>query len=345
MPTCFPTKVPRPFMSNPAVRSGGPNRTTFKVVKMWPSTLIRLLFVTVILAAIPQTACHQLYKRDIFLLEPTIDLRLSAFDEQYEGCAEAMEAALPALNRTEYAKNKYFARGWEAARTKWENRNHTTVLSSGFRDEHAIAILAYTSHGELYKAFNKAVREGGLSPEHYQKNFKFKTLHFLLTRALQLLEAQEETPRCFKAYRGYRDIRYKTKKGKLVRFGQFVSSSLSQRNGLRFGQHTVFEIETCYGVNIKNFSSYPETKELLIPPFEKFMVMNFTRTPKQNLVHLHSVDKLSLYNCEYLKEKKCKTWKCLFKSDATTRSSWSVLPALAALWMLFLMGPCFPWSN
>ncbi|KAJ1120571.1 hypothetical protein NDU88_008734 [Pleurodeles waltl] len=309
---------------------------------MGPPTLILALLPIMMMMEISQTACHLIYKRDIFLLEHIIDLRLSAFDDQYKGCEAKMEVELPSLNKTEFAKNKYFAMTWKSARSKWENRTDTTVLPSGFRDEHAIAILAITSSTALYKTFNKAVREAGKSAEHYHKNFKYKTLHFLLTRALQILEEQQETPQCVNVYRGFRDIRYKTHQRKRVRFGQFVSSSLSQINGLKFGKHTVFDIETCYGVNIKNFSSYPEIKEVLIPPYEKFIVTNFTRTPRQNLIQLHSVDKFSFYNCEYLNAKKCTSWKCLFKSGATRRRPSSLLMLVVALSALLLAVQGFP---
>ncbi|XP_078512387.1 GPI-linked NAD(P)(+)--arginine ADP-ribosyltransferase 1-like [Lissotriton helveticus] len=309
---------------------------------MGPPALILALLPIMMVMEIPQTNGHLMYKRDLFLLEHTIDLRLSAFDDQYKGCEAKMEQELPSLIKTEFAKSKYFYTAWKSARSKWENRTDTAVLPSGFREEHAIAIMAYTSSFMLHKTFDKAVREAGKSAEYYQKNFKYKSLHFLLTRALQILEAQQETPQCVNVYRGFRDIRYKTETRKRVRFGQFISSSLSQFNGFKFGQHTVFDIETCFGVNIKNFSSYPENKEVLIPPYEKFIVTNFTRTPKQNLIQIHSVDKLSFYNCEYFKAKKCTSWKCLFNSGASRQRPSSLLMLMVVLSVLLLAAQGFP---
>ncbi|KAJ1120565.1 hypothetical protein NDU88_008728 [Pleurodeles waltl] len=96
-----------------------------------------------------------------------------------------MEVELPSLNKTEFAKNKYLATAWKSARSKWENRADTTVLPSGFRDEHAIAILAITSSTALYKTFNKAI-----------------------------LEEQQEAPQCVNVYRGFRAIRYKIQQRK-----------------------------------------------------------------------------------------------------------------------------------
>uniref|UniRef100_A0A8C3KXD7 NAD(P)(+)--arginine ADP-ribosyltransferase n=1 Tax=Chrysolophus pictus TaxID=9089 RepID=A0A8C3KXD7_CHRPC len=48
-----------------------------------------------------------------------------------------------------------------------------------------MALLAYTTQMDLYEVFNRATRDGGRSRQHYLSSYPFKTLHFLLTRALR----------------------------------------------------------------------------------------------------------------------------------------------------------------
>ncbi|XP_074836647.1 GPI-linked NAD(P)(+)--arginine ADP-ribosyltransferase 1 [Carettochelys insculpta] len=269
-----------------------------------------------------------LHKRDLFpIREVTLDMALSSFDDQYKDCAQVMEEELGELNRTEFSNNSNYAETWLEAASSWEARQDKSYVPRDFKPEYAIAILAYTSQGPLYKQplhqeFNAAVREAGRTRDFYLNNFNFKTLHFLLTRALQVLKASEPS-RCHQVYRGVRGIRLKAESRKPVRFGHFTSTSLKNESALQFGRDTFFSIRTCYGVNIKNFSFFPGEDEVLIPPFEKFKVANFTRAQDRTFIQLLSLEGSSNYNCEYVKEKKSKTRRCDFSSASTGMSSFS----------------------
>ncbi|XP_069059837.1 GPI-linked NAD(P)(+)--arginine ADP-ribosyltransferase 1-like isoform X2 [Pleurodeles waltl] len=251
-------------------------------------------------------------------------MALIAYDDQYKGCEKAMEAEIPQLFQLEYKSNPDFASAWDAAKEEWEDRKRYTVKPLGFKDEYAIAILAYTINGPLHKVFNAAVREAGRSREYYLRNFKFKALHYFLTNALRVLDEQD-TPKCHIVYRGIKGVRFKSVGQKPIRFGQFTSSSLNSENALQFGKDTIFTIETCYGVSVKNFSFFPEEEEVLIPPFEKFKVTNFSKDQDKNIIGLQSMEKSSNYNCEFAKEKQCKSLKCLFDSAPSTRNFSSAL--------------------
>ncbi|KAM3936439.1 GPI-linked NAD(P)(+)--arginine ADP-ribosyltransferase 1 [Leptodactylus fuscus] len=241
----------------------------------------------------------------------------TSFDDQYRGCSDVMEQEIPQLFQLEYSTNKEFADAWDTASFKWhEEKKRYTSLPKGFKDQYAIALFAYTINGPLHKVFNEAVREAGQSKEYYLRNFRFKVLHFYLTKALQVLD-EVDTPACHKVFRGIRGIKFKSDSRKPVRFGQFTSSSKNDQNALQFGEDTFFSINTCYGVNIKNFSFFPGEEEVLIPPFEKFKVTNFTRDRERNVISLQSVEKSSVYNCELAKEKRCKSSRCFFNSASS----------------------------
>ncbi|NWH88761.1 NRT2 ribosyltransferase, partial [Aegithalos caudatus] len=226
----------------------------------------------------------------------SLDMALDSFDDQYRDCGPAMTAALPALNRSEFQKNPLFAKVWPEASGRWQDRG--SPLSPLSSPAQAIAIMAYTMDG-LYKEFNAAVRVAGRSPQEYRDNFHFKTLHFLLTQALGTLRDREK-PKCRCVFRGV-ESQFKAQLGQRVRFGQFASTSLCKDAIHEFGTDTVFKVWTCYGVEIQKFSKYPNEKEVLVPPFETFVVTKVTQKGKNLQIDLNSTGTFSNYNCEWLK--------------------------------------------
>ncbi|XP_077197221.1 erythroblast NAD(P)(+)--arginine ADP-ribosyltransferase-like [Paroedura picta] len=277
-----------------------------------------------------------LRRRDLFpIRESPLDMALTSFDDQYKGCAAMMAAELEELNRTEFAHNRVYAEAWQEASSKWDERKATLVPPGGLEPEYAIALTAYTIQGRFHRDFNAAVREAGRTRDFYLQHFQFKAFHFLLTRALRALRSTSE-PRCQKVYRGVRGVRFASQRQKQVRFGHFTSSSLKNESALQFGKDTFFTIETCHGVNIKDFSFFPGEDEVLIPPFEMFKVVNFTKAPDTTFIHLLSLEDSSVYNCAFVKERRCKTQRCNFSTDGSV-TRWSAsLQAPVLLWAFLL---------
>ncbi|CAN8176906.1 unnamed protein product [Coccothraustes coccothraustes] len=227
----------------------------------------------------------------------TLDMAQDSFDDQYRGCGPAMTAALPALNRSEFQQNPLFAQAWPNATAKWQSRGSpVSPLSSPAQ---AIALMAYTMDDDIYKDFNAAVCTAGRSRQEYRNNFHFKTLHFLLTQALVTLR-HAQNKKCHHVFRGVRGIRFKAQRGQSVRFGQFASTSLKKEIAFHFGTDTIFEVHTCHGVEIQQFSKYPGEMEVLIPPFETFEVINVTQEEDSARIQLHSNGTFSKYNCQWL---------------------------------------------
>ncbi|KAM6446268.1 GPI-linked NAD(P)(+)--arginine ADP-ribosyltransferase 1 [Liasis olivaceus] len=267
-------------------------------------------------------------RRDLFpVKEAPLNMALTSFDDQYKGCVESMEAKLPGLNRTEFASNRVYAEAWGEAASKWNERKTSTLRSPALKPEHAIALMAYTVQGRFHRDFNAAVREAGRTRDNYLNHFNFKTFHFLLTRALHILGTTAQ-PRCHKVYRGVRNVRFVSERSRPVRFGQFTSSSCSNESALRFGTDTFFTIETCHGVNIKNYSFFPGEEEVLIPPFEKFKVANFTKGQESNFIHLLSLEDASIYNCVFVKGG---GWSHLSPEDRAPLLLWGPLLAVGLL--------------
>ncbi|XP_033020897.1 erythroblast NAD(P)(+)--arginine ADP-ribosyltransferase-like, partial [Lacerta agilis] len=246
-------------------------------------------------------------RQDRFLgNELTLDMSLDSFDDQYEGCEQTMEKMIARLNQTELLKNKIYAKAWKLA----ANLRDGSKWPRNLKPEYAAAILAYTfEEPKLYPDFNAAVRKAGKSKEHYRNNFDFKTFHFLLTRALQ--DLRTSSPPCYKVFRGVSNIHFSATVKDTVRFGQFTSSSRQERIAHGFaadpqskvGQpvaKTIFEIYTCHGVLISEFSDMPVEDEVLIPPYEQFRVVSSRKdVDGTTRIQLRSAGKFSKYNCAY----------------------------------------------
>ncbi|NXL15040.1 NAR1 ribosyltransferase, partial [Setophaga kirtlandii] len=112
-----------------------------------------------------------------------LDMAKDSFDDQYLNCGPAMTEALPALNDSEFQENKDFSQAWVKATAEWQKRGSS---SSPLSPAEATALMAYKMK-DVYRQFNEAVRKAGRSCQEYRYNFHFKTLHFLLTQALQRL--------------------------------------------------------------------------------------------------------------------------------------------------------------
>ncbi|KAM9768152.1 GPI-linked NAD(P)(+)--arginine ADP-ribosyltransferase 1-like isoform 1-T3 [Dama dama] len=317
---------------------------------MQSPAIISLLLVSMGLMEALQAQSHPVIRRHLLSQEMPLDMAQDSFDDQYVGCAKAMAAALPDLNRTEFQENKVYADGWAKASSRWRELqawglNTRLDPPKGFREEHGVALLAYTARGPLYKKFNEAVREAGCSRAHYLQRFSFKTLHFLLTEALQLLSSSQRPPQCHQVFRGVQGLRFWPSGTRAtVRLGGFASASLERHVAERFGTDTLFGICTCLGVPIKGYSFYPGEEEVLIPPFEIFQVFNASRSAQgSSRIYLQSKGKSSTYNCEYIRDRQCKSERCRLDSSAVgQRPVPAVWSLLLLLW--FLVGEVFPES-
>uniref|UniRef100_A0A669Q186 NAD(P)(+)--arginine ADP-ribosyltransferase n=1 Tax=Phasianus colchicus TaxID=9054 RepID=A0A669Q186_PHACC len=247
--------------------------------------------------------------------EVVMDMAPNSFDDQYHGCVDLMEAELLELNRTEF--NNYTP-DWRRAAAEWQSRWGHAAHPPALPWDQATAVLAYMMQGNLYHQFNSATLTAGRSRQHYLSSYHYKTLHFLLIRALQTLR-RSQLQRCFQVYRGVRGTRYTAQQGQLVRFGHFTSSSLQKNLPSVYGPDTFFSVETCYGAPVLHFTTFPAENKVLIPPFEHFRVTNITRNKGITYIQLRSQGNSSTYNCEFVKEKRCKEPPCAASAQVSTQ--------------------------
>ncbi|XP_018943455.1 ecto-ADP-ribosyltransferase 4-like isoform X2 [Cyprinus carpio] len=227
-----------------------------------------------------------------------LDMATKSVDDSYDGCREKMAN----LVETKYLKKEMqsnFANAWKHAEKNYKPPGDNLTKN------HSIAIYVYTnSMFEIYKDFNNAVRKE--KNKYRNKKFKWYSLQFLLTDAIQILKKTQKE--CILTYRRTNVSFKKSVLNKEVRFGSFASSSLNHTKTNVFGNKSCFKIYTCESANLTKYSKYDKEEEVLIPPYEKFKVTAVNKRKHQKdlwcdtVFTLKSSGKRSDLNCALFKK-------------------------------------------
>lgn len=212
--------------------------------------------VLLILAALGQD------HRAAAVSEVKLDMALNSVDDQFMGCTSKMAYLV---------KTKYLVKEINSSpqfKIGWKVGENVIKFPIGYLTRnHLIAIYVY-SDNNIYKQFNPVNRYG--RKQYESKTYKWYSLNFLLTDALQILKKTQNG--CRYTFRGTNVEFDKYVLNKEIRFGSFASSSTDYNVARGFGSKSCFEIYTCEGADVAKYSKYPYEKEVLIPPYEKFKV-------------------------------------------------------------------------
>ncbi|XP_036439307.1 T-cell ecto-ADP-ribosyltransferase 2-like [Colossoma macropomum] len=201
-----------------------------------------------------------------------LDMAPDAVDDTFSECRDKMMQKVTAqggLLQKELKANKDFADMW---------RNHTGTCEKqiyGGQKHHLAALQAYgNSRFQFRKTFNRLVQTKGSNATTYNDEFPFKSLHFLLTDALRLLNHGKT---CYTVYFGTSN-QYTAENETEVRFGRFIRASIHEsleiEHIITADEGTLFNITSCSVVNVENFTCTSEEIERLISPAEVFRVQS-----------------------------------------------------------------------
>ncbi|XP_036431181.1 NAD(P)(+)--arginine ADP-ribosyltransferase 2-like [Colossoma macropomum] len=231
-----------------------------------------------------------------------LDMANNSVDDSFEGCKADMYKLVES-KYTEQEKNH--TPGFSAA---WQNAL-SNCNKDGLNINQSAAIYMYTQD-RLYNSdcshvvFNKACREEKAA--YKSGDFKFYTLYFFLTEAVQQLKKQlSQRFWCATSYRRTRLTINNVAVNQKIRFGSFTSSSLTNKL-INFGEESCFKIKTCYGAKLKKYSAVPHEQEVLIPPYEVFRITAIKKRDQKNklwckvVYELKSAGKRSDLKCQHL---------------------------------------------
>ena len=229
----------------------------------------------------------------------------NSVDDDYQGCERQMlQKVQQTYLNAEREKCKDFDQAWDKAATYYKNK------SSGPLDKmEAMAIHVYVNpYVKIFKPFNRATLIG---KAEYTSGYQYHSLHFLLTRALQKLNKKNIKKWLKikqKTFRGT-NVVFNGKKGTMMRFGQFTSSSKNKMSALRFGNVTCFDIQTLHGAALEKYSTLPHEEEVLIPPFEVFKITKVMETKEGSSLQCQVV--YTLKSCGKKSNLRCKVAKLI----------------------------------
>ncbi|XP_022540133.2 NAD(P)(+)--arginine ADP-ribosyltransferase 2-like [Astyanax mexicanus] len=221
-----------------------------------------------------------------------LNMAENSVDDFFENCSRAM-LELVESKYTKYEKEHTpgFKNAWKVSLSKAKNGQ--------LEKKQAAAIYMYTRDPNCsvdctYREFNKATRDG--KQEYKSGRFQFYTLFFYLTVAIQQLKPNPQE--CVTVYRRT-NVTFKTDvHNHTMRFGTFTSTS-HLKNLTDFGEESCFEVYTCYGADIEQYSALTYQKEVLIPPYEIFHVTAIEQNTWCKVVYtLKSDGMMSSLNCE-----------------------------------------------
>ncbi|XP_054897434.1 erythroblast NAD(P)(+)--arginine ADP-ribosyltransferase-like [Poeciliopsis prolifica] len=206
-----------------------------------------------------------------------LDMVVNCVDDRYSTCAPQMEKKVKNTYFEKEMKNNVFSKAWNAAQScAGRNMKQREPEDEALTKDHMQAICVYTAGGpaDFYKAFNNAVKT---NKQQYSSSFPFHSLHFWLTRAMQILKHNHNE--CYTTFRRTKS----TLTGEVnqeIRFGNFASSSkLSTLT--HFGTTTCFKITTCHGAYMKKYPVLKDhEQEVLIPPYETFKIISTEKPPE-----------------------------------------------------------------
>ncbi|XP_036001748.1 ecto-ADP-ribosyltransferase 5 [Fundulus heteroclitus] len=223
-----------------------------------------------------------------------LDMAPNSVDDMYDGCEREMKRIIePLLNEEQ---REEFKDAWSAAQNYYKRKIVHYILyklkslllnTPSLKKKQIMAIHAYTLETPaLYSKFNEAVRTQ--KPDYNTENFKYHAVHFFLTMALRSLNHNSN---CVTSYRRT-DCNFETAVNSEIRFGAFTSSTEGSHPPVAFGKKSCFEIYTCFGAGISKFSEFPAEKEILIPPYEVFIVKDIQKRSAPNSLWCDVVYKL-----------------------------------------------------
>ncbi|MED6232964.1 hypothetical protein ATANTOWER_004889 [Ataeniobius toweri] len=202
-----------------------------------------------------------------------LDMAENSVDDMYSTCATEMEAKVNNIFFKNEIKNKLFKNAWTQAKKCTERNIKQTKKDEALTRNHMQAICTYTAGGkaEFYKTFNEEIRTKG---KEYGSSFRFHSLPFWLTRAIQILNENNVCETTFRRI----NVKFTVNTNEDIRFGMFTSTSKSSEL-YRFGKTTCFQITTCHGAYLKKYPDLGDKEqEVLIPPYEKFKIISKDKT-------------------------------------------------------------------
>ncbi|XP_033480801.1 ecto-ADP-ribosyltransferase 4-like [Epinephelus lanceolatus] len=206
-----------------------------------------------------------------------LDMATDSIDDMYDGCRSESASVIDLFGVFEWHFNGNFSNAWAAAESRAKRPVHGNL-----KEEHTIVMYMYTEVKDLQQDFNLAVKTG--RHNYSTHGFKFHYFYFYLTDAIQILHRNQTL--CRTTYH----MTWKRFDQDVVntnmRFGAFTLAVSSKQSFDLNGSVSCFEIYSCFGADITDYSATNQIGQVLIPPYEVFKVTDvLTNDPWCSVVY------------------------------------------------------------
>ncbi|XP_064191030.1 NAD(P)(+)--arginine ADP-ribosyltransferase 1-like [Anguilla rostrata] len=218
-----------------------------------------------------------------------LDMATSAVDDQYLTCVNRMMENV--TSKEGILSAELTADG--SFRESWHQAQRCNITAPELNAYHKTALAFYMTWNSTFtRIFHTDTKALGPDTSVYTRYFPYKSLHFLLTNAMQVLRSRQRG-RCRTVYSQNMPQRLRVNRGSTVRLGQFLQAStkLRSRDGLT--------IRTCYGVELPPSNCRSAWGNFLVPPFEQFKVVAVKKQPEGSRFYLESTGTYSNLECAY----------------------------------------------
>ncbi|XP_072241128.1 ecto-ADP-ribosyltransferase 4 [Leuresthes tenuis] len=243
-----------------------------------------------------------------------VDMVSDVIDDLYDGCRnKAKETFITSgMLKHELSSDENFQKAWSA------NAQCQSLIPGGDKDHTSALSVFHFGDVAFLKNVNKKVETMGVNITTYERDFHFKSLHFLLMDSMMLLKPKK----CKTVYSFY-DGEEDPKIGSTVRFPGFakVQSTITDMGDL--ADQKLLNITSCFFINLGEHICKKSIDEILISPAEVFTVENISEKDDAGDIYTEIVLKHSALNS---------THNCyMFQETAAAVSTQALVPLLVAL--------------
>ncbi|XP_024115665.1 GPI-linked NAD(P)(+)--arginine ADP-ribosyltransferase 1 [Oryzias melastigma] len=192
-----------------------------------------------------------------------LDMAADSIDDMYAGCRSETAALIDLFGVFEWNYNGNFSLAWAFAEKHANKPAHVRL-----KDDHAIVMYMYTKLPHIREIFDEAVKRG--RHMYNTHRFRFHYFYFFLTDAIQTLRRHQAPCRTtyLRTWKHFDQNVARTN----VRFGHFIWAASSSLSFELQGNVSCFEIYTCFGADITDYSSVEQQGQVLIPTYEVFTI-------------------------------------------------------------------------
>ncbi|XP_060720032.1 T-cell ecto-ADP-ribosyltransferase 1 [Tachysurus vachellii] len=268
------------------------------------------VFLLLVLAALQHTV-----KAKVKML----DMAPDAVDDDFLECRDKMlKVVTDSLLQEELDSEKVFKDLW----SRYNGTCRNNII--GGTSLHMDALQAYGNSRVKFRTnFNSLVYSNGTNITTY-RDFRFKSLHFLLSDSLKLLNP---TNTCRIVYYGT-DEKYKAVLGKEVRFGMFLNPTTSKDTAIEdvhSNDGSLFIINSCSVVDVEQKLCNCEELQCLLSPAEVFTVQKVEKVSEYKEITLNHSGFLSNHHCSFFQRNAADV-------QSTVSRTLTLLALMACVW-------------